>query len=172
MLGLPNLPHPRRVHQENRSGHSDQLAIAKPEAKLYPMTDFQVFRAELTCLEPGTEYAFKIGKSSGVYRFRTMPQKATDTITFVTGGDVGIQSAPVANNVMAARQNPHFAFVGGDLGYDVADTSGSLDTPQTAIIYIHNSRESGGFHPPLACFRLILGSFLGVCFFPNGRPPK
>lgn len=90
----------------------------KPESKPYPMTDFQVFRAELTCLEPGTEYAFKIGKSSGVYRFRTMPKKATDTITFVSGGDVGIQSAAVANNIMAARQNPHFALVGGDLGYD------------------------------------------------------
>lgn len=66
----------------------------KPESKPYPMTDFQVFRAELTCLEPGTEYAFKIGKSSGVYRFRTMPKKATDTITFVSGGDVGINPLP------------------------------------------------------------------------------
>ncbi len=82
------------------------------------MTDFQVFRAELTCLAPGTEYAFRIGKSSGVYRFRTMPKKANDTISFVSGGDVGIQAAAVANNVMAARQNPHFAIVGGDLGYD------------------------------------------------------
>jgi len=84
----------------------------------YPMTDFQVFRAEITGLTPGTEYAFKIGKSSGIYRFRTMPAKATDTITFVSGGDVGINSAAVANNLMAARQNPHFAIVGGDLGYD------------------------------------------------------
>ena len=28
------------------------------------------------------------------------------------------------------------------------------NTPQTAIIYIHNSRESGGFYPPLANCRL------------------
>jgi hypothetical protein len=90
----------------------------KPILKPYPMTDFQVFRAELTGLTPGTDYAFKIGKSSGVYRFRTMPAKATDTITFVSGGDSGINSAAVANNLMAARQNPHFAVIGGDLGYD------------------------------------------------------
>lgn len=90
----------------------------KTTPKPYPMTDFQVFRAEITGLTPGTDYAFKIGKSSGVYRFRTMPARATDTITFVSGGDVGINSAAVANNIMAARQNPHFAIVGGDLGYD------------------------------------------------------
>ncbi len=92
--------------------------LQKTAAKPYPMTDFQVFRAELTGLTPNTDYAFKIGKSSGTYRFRTMPAKATDTITFVSGGDVGINSAAVANNIMAARQNPHFAIVGGDLGYD------------------------------------------------------
>lgn len=90
----------------------------KPDSKPYPRTDFQVFRAELTGLTPGTEYAFRIGKSSGTYRFRTMPAKLTDTFTFVSGGDVGVNSAAIANNLMAARQNPYFAIVGGDLGYD------------------------------------------------------
>ncbi len=84
----------------------------------YPMTDFKVFRAELTDLTPGTDYAFKIGKRSPVYAFRTMPAKATDTVHFVSGGDCGVNAAAVANNVQAARQDPMFAVVGGDLGYD------------------------------------------------------
>ncbi len=84
----------------------------------YPMTDLKVFRAELTGLQPGTDYWFRIGKSSPIYRFRTMPAKATNTIHFITGGDCGVNVHAVANNVQAARQDPMFAVVGGDLGYD------------------------------------------------------
>src|SRR5205807_4956799 len=86
--------------------------------KPYPKTDFKVFRAELTSLLPGTEYEFRIGKQSPVYRFRTMPAKATNTIHFISGGDCGVNPHAVANNVQAARQDPMFAVVGGDLGYD------------------------------------------------------
>jgi hypothetical protein len=84
----------------------------------YPMTDFKVFRAELTDLCPGTEYQFRIGKHSPIYRFRTMPAKANDTIHFISGGDCGVNPHAVANNIQAARQDPMFAIVGGDLGYD------------------------------------------------------
>ncbi len=87
-------------------------------AKPYPTTDFKVFRAELTGLTPGTEYEFRVGKLSPVYRFRTMPAKATDAIHFVSGGDCGVNSHAIANNIQAARQDPMFAVVGGDLGYD------------------------------------------------------
>ncbi|HEY1376542.1 MAG TPA: metallophosphoesterase family protein [Gemmataceae bacterium] len=86
--------------------------------KPYPMTDFKVYRAELTGLTPGTDYQFKIGKSSGVYRFRTAPAKATDAIAFVSGGDCGVNQHAVANNQQAARQDPLFALIGGDLAYE------------------------------------------------------
>ncbi len=93
--------------------------LARPTAsRPYPMTDLQVFRAELTGLVPGTDYDFRIGKSSPTYRFRTMPAKATDTIHFVSGGDCGVNAHAIANNVQAARQDPMFAVIGGDLGYD------------------------------------------------------
>jgi acid phosphatase type 7 len=84
----------------------------------YPQTDFKVFRAELTGLRPGTDYWFRVGKRSPLYRFRTMPAKAGDTIHFISGGDCGVNAHAVANNVQAARQDPMFALVGGDLGYD------------------------------------------------------
>jgi hypothetical protein len=91
-----------------------QVSTAKP----YPMTDLKVFRAELTGLTPGTDYEFKIGKHSPVYRFRTMPAKATNPIHFISGGDCGVNTHAVHNNVQAARQDPMFALIGGDLGYD------------------------------------------------------
>jgi hypothetical protein len=89
-----------------------------PKTKPYPKTDFKVFRVELTGLRPGTDYEFRIGTASPAYRFRTMPAKATDAISFVSGGDCGVNAHAIANNVQAARQDPAFAVVGGDLGYD------------------------------------------------------
>jgi len=86
--------------------------------KPYPLSDFKVFRAELTGLEPGTDYHFKIGKRSPTYRFRTMPAKATDTIHFISGGDCGSNVHTVANNIQAAKQDPMFAIIGGDLAYE------------------------------------------------------
>jgi hypothetical protein len=89
-----------------------------PSFKPYPRTDLKVFRTELTGLCPGTDYQFRIGKRSPAYRFRTMPAKATNTIHFVSGGDAGVNVHAAANNVQAARQDPMFAVLGGDLGYD------------------------------------------------------
>ena len=77
-----------------------------------------MFRAELSDLRPGTDYEFRVGKLSPAYRFRTMPAKATNAVSFISGGDCGVNPHAVANNIQAARQDPMFAVVGGDLGYD------------------------------------------------------
>jgi acid phosphatase type 7 len=97
---------------------SPPVSAVKPVERPYPRSDFKVFRAELTDLKPGTDYQFRIGKESPWYRFRTMPAKATDTVTFVSGGDVGVNEHAMANNEQAAKQNPSFALIGGDLAYE------------------------------------------------------
>jgi hypothetical protein len=89
-----------------------------PEVRPYPRTDYKVFRAELSGLTPGTTYRFRIGSSSPVYRFRTMPARATNAIHFISGGDCGIGPNAIANNIQAAKQSPMFCLIGGDLGYD------------------------------------------------------
>jgi hypothetical protein len=91
-----------------------QSSITKP----YPFTDLKVFRSELTGLSPGTDYEFRIGKLSPTYRFRTMPAKATNPIHFISGGDCGVNTHAIANNIQAARQDPMFAVIGGDLAYE------------------------------------------------------
>jgi hypothetical protein len=94
------------------------VKIQAPRFKPYPKSDLKIFRAELTGLAPGVDYDFRIGKASPTYRFRTMPAKANDTIHFISGGDCGVDKHAIANNINAARQDPMFAVIGGDLGYD------------------------------------------------------
>ena len=91
---------------------------AKTSAKPFPLTELTNFRAELTGLTPGTEYKMKIGKNSRVYKFRTMPAKATNDFTFISGGDAGVNPHVIENNKQAAKQDPQFAVIGGDLAYD------------------------------------------------------
>lgn len=116
----------------------------------YPLTDLKLFRCELTGLEPGTDYRFRIGPDSPEYRFRTMPSRATDTISFISGGDCGVNEYAVANNIQAARQDPMFALIGGDLGYDNGKSS------DTSLAFLRNysghMRGLGGrLIPMVAC---------------------
>jgi hypothetical protein len=98
----------------------------------FPNTDLKVHRCELTGLTAGTEYQFKIGESSPVHRFRTMPAKQTDMIQFVSGGDCGVNAHAIGTNVIAARQDPQFALIGGDLAYD------NGKSPQTFLAFLQN----------------------------------
>lgn len=137
-----------RVHYT--SGLISPWLSRQPSVRPYPKTDLKVFRAELSGLTPGTTYQFRIGRNSPTYRFRTMPAKATDTIHFVSGGDCGINAHAIANNVQAARQDPMFAIIGGDLGYD---NGTSVDT---SLAFLRNYSRTmvgreGRLIPMLAC---------------------
>jgi len=148
-------------------GHSISIfndwQVQKPVPKPYPGTDFKVFRTELSRLLPGTHYESRIGRHSPVYRFRTMPAKATDVITFISGGDCGVNPHAVANNIQAARQCPQFAVIGGDLGYDngrsvevsmafLRNYSRTMVTPDGRMIpmitCIGNHEVDGGYGKP------------------------
>src|SRR5262249_19591188 len=62
--------------------------------------------------------------------------KATNAFTFVSGGDCGVNLHAVANNKIAAKQDPMFAMIGGDLGYDDG-TKGD-----TAVQFIRNYSQT------------------------------
>ncbi len=136
------------VHYAPAAGENwkAQTTTARP----YPRTDLKLFRAELTGLVPGSTYRFRIGKQSPVFRFRTMPARATDTIHFVSGGDCGVNPHAVANNIQAARQDPMFVLLGGDLGYDNGVSAA------TSLAFLRNySRHAvgrdGRLIPMIAC---------------------
>lgn len=100
--------------KEGSQAWKKQPATARP----FPMTETSIMRAELTGLDPGSEYRFRVGLDSAEQRFRTMPAKATDTIHFVSGGDAGAGGATVQTNHVAAAQSPMFVVLGGDLAYE------------------------------------------------------
>jgi acid phosphatase type 7 len=121
-----------------------------PTVRPYPRTDLKVFRAELTGLTPGTDYQFRIGKQSPTYQFRTMPAKATDAIHFISGGDCGVNAHTIANNIQAARQDPMFALIGGDLGYDNG-TSVAVSLAFLRNYSKHMIGRDGRLIPMIAC---------------------
>lgn len=105
---------------------------ANPTATPFPQTELTNFRAELTGLTPDTEYRMKIGRNSPTYKFRTMPAKATNDLTFVSGGDCGVNPHAIENNKQAAKQDPRFAVIGGDLAYD------NGTSPKTYLSWLRN----------------------------------
>ncbi|HET6251837.1 MAG TPA: metallophosphoesterase family protein [Tepidisphaeraceae bacterium] len=121
-----------------------------PLLRPFPFSDLKLFRAELTGLSPGVNYQFRIGHDSPTYRFRTMPAKLTDAFHFISGGDSGANIHAVNNNIQAARQDPQFALIGGDLAYE------NGKSVATTLAFIRNySRtmiaKDGRMIPMIAC---------------------
>lgn len=128
----------------------DEWKGAKVELREWPKTDLKVHRAEFTGLTPGTEYVLQLGTGPETYRFRTMPAKATNTFQWVSGGDCGTNPHAVANNILAAKQEPHFTLIGGDLGYDNGSSA------KTALQFVQNYSKhmidpKGRLIPLVAC---------------------
>lgn len=95
-------------------------------ARRYPLSNKWIFRAELSGLEPDTDYRFRVGLDAAEQRFRTMPAKATNTIHFVSGGDAGIGPYAVRTNRVAAAQSPMFVVIGGDIAYANGESPGTF----------------------------------------------
>lgn len=96
---------------------------------LFPQTtNYFIHRVELQGLKPDSEYVFKISADSPEFSFRTMPSQLDQSIRFVVGGDMyhdGLELLS-ATNRQAARFNPAFAIVGGDIAYASGSRGSSL----------------------------------------------
>ena len=104
-----------------RAGTDDWSSAEAKPSKVGP-SQMHVRRVELSELVPDTFYQFGIGDkpdgSDDGWRFRTMPESFDREITFVTGGDMMRSRSTVdAMNRQAARLDPDFALLGGDLAY-------------------------------------------------------
>ncbi len=83
-----------------------------------PHSDHVVHTVELTGLTPGGDYRFRIADDHRDYAFRTMPADADEPITFVVGGDLYQGRFDSRMFIQAARRDPMFALLGGDIAYD------------------------------------------------------
>lgn len=139
-----------RIHWAPATKSEAEYQVVQSSVRHYPMTELMIYRAELTGLTPQTDYQFRVGTQARTFRFRTMPSRANDTIHFISGGDCGTNSHAIANNIQAARQDPMFALIGGDLAYE------NGQSPQTHLAFLRNySRHMVGLNdrliPMIAC---------------------
>jgi len=96
-------------------------ANAKYEKTLLEQADGRtVHVAELKNLEPGVTYYFVAGEEKHGFSkeraFRTLPG-GTAPFRFVDGGDMGVDLHVVPLLQLAAKQNPDFVVIGGDIAY-------------------------------------------------------
>jgi len=150
---------------------------AAVSSKPFSPTDLVVFRCELTGLLPGRDYQFRIGTNPKDYSFRTMPAKLTDAFHFVSGGDAGVNSHVIANNILAAKQDPFFVLIAGDLAYDngkmplvtlaflrnytrtMIDSKGRLIP---LVVGIGNHEVNGGYGKPRSAAPMYFSLFDGL----------
>jgi hypothetical protein len=94
----------------------------KMEGSHHPMPQHEpqfIHVVELKNLKSNTPYQFRTGSDAVIYKFKTMPEKLSEPIRFVVGGDIyhdGIEYVEAMNREAAAC-NPHFALLGGDISY-------------------------------------------------------
>ncbi len=88
-----------------------------------PMPDkvpYWIHSIELTALQPDSYYSFTIGSQKTEYKFHTMSIDPSKPIRFIDGGDVYHDGLDILEkmNRQAAKLNPMFAIVGGDIAYN------------------------------------------------------
>lgn len=92
-------------------------------ASLVKESPYLLHRTELKNLEPETEYVFRAGPQGLIYKFKTLPKTLEHPLRIAVGGDVfhdAIESLKETNRE-AAKTNPAFVLLGGDLAYSGLD---------------------------------------------------
>ncbi len=115
------------IYYDTKPHHGEHGAYPnKAEAKYHKthieQTDGRtIHAAALTGLKPDQTYYFIAGEATNGFSkeraFRTLPGGKA-SFRFVDGGDMGVQDQVVTLLKQAARQNPYFAVIGGDIAYE------------------------------------------------------
>lgn len=110
--------HERVPTVQYRVAGSESWQSKTGESKPFPYSKLLINRVELTGLESGTVYEFKVNADLEMRTFRTMPKDASEPVRFIIGGDVrGSRGLMERTNKMAASFSPDFIVWGGDLAY-------------------------------------------------------
>lgn len=99
----------------------EHLSSVNSSHQPLPDTDYIVHFAELTNLQENTEYLFGFSEDSIQYKFKTMPAFLDRPLSFVVGGDCYHTLETLKQtNTQAAKTNPAFVIIGGDIAYSVS----------------------------------------------------
>lgn len=114
---LPNISFQYALKKDNiewREVYSQKISFP-----FFPY--YSIYSTEITSLMPNTEYFFKIVDSEKIYQFKTAPTELNKEIHFVVGGDMYHDDIKfmIKTSEQAAKTNPLFALIGGDIAYAV-----------------------------------------------------
>lgn len=103
----------------HREGESEWHQAIGSHQSLPEKAPYMLHSTELTNLKPATNYYFRTGPDSNIYKFQTMPAVLDRPIRFVVGGDMYHDTVDklVETNRQAAKTSPLFGIVGGDIAY-------------------------------------------------------
>ena len=104
---------------------SDLLEYKQEPGSAIPLPQnepYTIHKVEIKQLTPDTVYEFTIGQEITRYRFHTMPDTLKESVRFVVGGAACPESMPPFEETCkaAAKQDPRFVILGGDLAYSVS----------------------------------------------------
>ena len=121
-----NLSQTAMVFYDIKSGNGDPDNYhyrKQGQIRTYPGVDFNVHSTHLGNLDPEKTYYFIVGDKNTGYskerKFRTVTERGT--IRFISGGDAGVSEIFEEVCRIAAKSNPHFAIIGGDIAYANGD---------------------------------------------------
>ena len=119
-----------------KNSHGQHL----PMPEKYP---YLIHGVELTGLEPDSDYRFRIGRDGVIYKFRTMPATLSTPIRFIVGGDIYHDGWEILEkmNRQAARLDPMFVLLGGDLAYNEKHHSLDKKMPRWMDLLISWKKE-------------------------------
>src|ERR1043165_9555106 len=89
-----------------------------------PASDRFIHTVELTGLAAGTNCEFCFAPGEKTFQFRTMPKDLRAPLRFIEGGDVyHTREWMDGMNQLAAKFDPAFVVIGGDLAYSMRNTN-------------------------------------------------
>lgn len=121
----------------------------QPAARLN--SRWSIHGVELLGLAPAADYEFRFASLPTVYKFRTAPADLGQPLRFVEGGDV-YYSRKVLDpiNALAAKFEPAFAVLGGDLAYSHTNNVEQTDRwVDYFASWMENAVTPSGRHIPM-----------------------
>lgn len=111
------------LKEEDSLKNSDFVQVKATHRTMPQGHPYLIHQVELTGLEENSSYAFKISETGELFKFKTLP-KDLSVLRFVEGGDAYHDTIDLVEkmNIQAAKLNPMFAIIGGDISY-AADSS-------------------------------------------------
>ncbi|MFV0339423.1 MAG: purple acid phosphatase family protein [Parachlamydiaceae bacterium] len=102
-----------------KEGATDWKTAVPSSTVLDKLFGYHLERVELDGLEPATRYEFQLPEEAKQYTFTTLATTFNQPMRFVTGGDIYHDEIELVEemNRVAAREDPHFALLGGDISY-------------------------------------------------------